>query len=101
MEEIEDKIVNATRNQIEGIKESVFWKDVERETALWKKGFDIELRSIVNDASESNPSTASILLHMGEINGRIKAVDYLLSLPDIFLQILEDQKNDSERNRTD
>ena len=36
-------------------------------------------------------------LHMGDINGRQKAVDDFLALPDVFLQILEDKKDDSRR----
>jgi hypothetical protein len=34
---------------------------------------------------------------MGDLNGRQKAVDYLLSLPDVFLQILEDKKQPTEK----
>jgi len=37
---------------------------------------------------------------MGDINGRIKAVNYVSNLPDLFLQILESQKpNDYETDR--
>ena len=90
--------VRATRNQIEDIKESLFWKDLEIELGAWKKGFEIEMGSIVQEAETENPSTASVLLHMGDINGRAKAVDYLLSIPDIFLQILEEQKDDNRRD---
>lgn len=89
--------VRATKDQIQDIKESLFWKDVEIELGAWKKGFETEMGSIVQGAETENPSTASVLLHMGDVNGRIKAVDYLLSLPDIFLQILEEQKDDSRR----
>ena len=85
--------VRATRDQIEEFKSSILWKDIKRELGAWKTGFRQELESIVTDASDNNPSTASVLLHMGDINGRIKTVDYLLSIPDVFLQILEDQKS--------
>ena len=63
----------------------------------WKEGFRREQDSIVDEAATTNPSTASVLFHMGDLNGRIKAVDYMLSLPDLFLSILEDKKNDSGR----
>ncbi len=87
--------VRATRDQIEEIKNSFFWKDIKRELAQWKIGFMHESSNIVDDAATNNPSTASVLLHMGDINGRIKTVEYLLSLPDIFLDLLEDKEDDS------
>ena len=49
------------------------------------------MMGIVSDAEAENPSTAAVLMHMGDINGRVKAVDYLLELPKIFLQVLEDE----------
>ena len=95
----DDKLmtVRATREQITDFIESLLWKDMKRELGAWKKGFDNEMKTIVDDAASTNPSTANVLLHMGDLNGRLKAVDYLLSLPNIFLQILEDQKDDSKR----
>lgn len=92
---MDDKVmtVHATRDQINDFKQSILWKDIKRELGAWKKGFKIEQDSIVDDAGENNPSTASVLLHLGDLNGRQKAVNYLLQLPDIFLQILEDQKD--------
>lgn len=89
--------VFSTKNQIEGFKDSLIWKDICRELAVWKKGFEIERNNVVPDAAEANHTTANVLMHMGSIDGRIKAIDYLLSLPNIFLSILEDEKNDSKR----
>ena len=91
----EEIIIKATKNQIEEFKSSMIWIDFIEELNSWKEGFKREMDSIVDDASSNNPSTASVLLHMGDLNGRIKAVNYMLSLPDIFLQILEDKKDDS------
>ena len=59
-----------------------------------------EMLSIVDEAESSNPSTASVLLHMGDLNGRQKAVDYFLSLPDVFLNIIEEMKENKD-NKTD
>ena len=87
-------IVRATRDQIKEFMDSILWKDIKRELGVWKKAFRAEGESIVEDTEENNSSTANVLLHMGDISGRIKTVDYLLSLPTIFLQILEDQKED-------
>lgn len=97
----EQMMIRATRDQIEEFKTSMLWKDIKRELGVWKKGFEQERAAIVDDAADKNLTSATVLMHLGDINGRIKAVDYLLSLPNIFLQILEDQVNDSERKRTD
>ena len=94
-------VVRSTKGEIERFIDSILWKDIKRELGAWKKGFKTESESIVDDAAETNPSTAAVLMHIGDINGRIKTVDYLLSLPAIFLQILEDQKDDNRRNETD
>jgi len=100
---MEDKqmVVRSTKGEIERFIGSILWKDMKRELGAWKKGFRVENESIVDDAEEKNPSTATVLMHIGDINGRMKTVDYLLSLPTIFLQILEDQKDDDRRNETD
>ena len=95
---MEDEIrITSTKDQVTEFKESLLWADIQRELNMWKRGFEGEYSSIVEDAATTNPSTASVLLHMGDINGRTKAVDYMLSIPDIFLQILEDHKDDSKR----
>lgn len=90
-------LVFSTKSQIEDVKESLFWKDVERELAVWMKGIEMERSRIVTEAALENHTTANVLMHIGHIDGRIKGVEYLLSLPDIFLGILEDNKNDSKR----
>jgi hypothetical protein len=87
--------VRATRGSIEDFKKSILWADMIRELNAWKKGFEMEMKGIVEDAASENPSTASVLLHLGDINGRIKAVDYMLSLPDVFLSLLEEKKDES------
>lgn len=93
---MEQMKVNATRNQIEDFKESILWNDIINELSDWKVGFNHEMVSIVDSAASENPSTASVLLHMGDLNGRQKAVDYFLSILDVFLDILESEKGDKE-----
>jgi len=94
---MEDEIrITSTKDQITEFKESFLWADIKRELNMWKVGFEGEYSAIVDEADAKNPSTASVLLHMGDINGRTKAVDYMLSIPDIFLQILEGYKDDSK-----
>ena len=91
--------VNATRDQIEEFKESVIWQDIKRELFSWQRGFNKEMLSIVDEAASENPSTASVLLHMGDLNGRQKAVDYLISLPDVFLSLKEEEIREREENK--
>jgi hypothetical protein len=85
--------IDATKDQISSFNESLLWADIRRELLLWKKGFENERASIVDNAAENNPSTASVLLHMGDINGRIKAVEYMLSIPEMFLSVKESEQS--------
>ena len=96
-----DITVRATRGQVEDLKQSILWDDIVDELETWKEGFAQEMGSIVDDAAENNPSTAAVLLHMGEINGRNKAVDYMIGILDVFLSILEEKKDDTRRESTD
>lgn len=91
---LEEIKVRVTIGDLEEFKESLLWKDIRRELLAWKRGFESEMRAIVDNASSSNPSTANVLMHMGDINGRIKAVDYMLSLPEIFINILKDDQGE-------
>ena len=88
--------IHTTKDQLNDFKNSVLWADITRELESWKKGFNDEMLSIVDGAADSNPTSASVLLHMGDLNGRIKAVDYMLSLPDVFLSILSDKSSNLE-----
>jgi len=95
--------VRATKQQILDFKESILWKDIVNELNMWKESFNAEMLSIVDESASDNPSTATVLLHLGDLNGRQKAVDYVLGILDIFLSIIEskEQENDSRRNETD
>jgi hypothetical protein len=92
-----DLDILSTKDQLEEFKESLIWKDITNELEMWKQGFVAEMLSLSDDAAANNPSTASILMHLGDLNGRIKAVDYLLTLPDLFLQILEYKPKEEEK----
>jgi hypothetical protein len=88
--------ITSTKSQIEEFKESLIWKDIVTELDTWLEGFRQEQDGIVEDAATSNPSTASVLMHMGDLNGRRKAIMYVLGLPDMFISILKDKISDSE-----
>ena len=94
--------VRVSKDALEEFKESILWADMVEELKSWKEGFNREQDAIVDEAEATNPSTASVLLHMGDLNGRKKAVDYFLSLPDVFLSIIEQMKEDKDgRNKAD
>jgi len=94
--------VRVSRDAVEEFKSSILWADMVEELKSWKEGFNREQSSIVDEAEATNPSTASVLLHLGDLNGRQKAVDYFLSLPDVFLSIINEQKEEKDgRKQTD
>jgi hypothetical protein len=91
--------VRVSKDALEEFKKSILWADIVEELQSWKEGFNREMQSIVDDAEGNNPSTASVLLHMGDLNGRQKAVDYFLSLPDVFIDLLTSEKEDKNDSR--
>ena len=92
--------VNATRHQVEKFKKSILWQDIVRELNFWAEGFEKEQDAIVDNAESQNPSTAAVLLHYGDINGRKKATAYFIGILDVFLDVLEVKKDDTRRNKT-
>ena len=89
--------INATKSQVETFKDSILWTDISRELGFWLEGFDKEQSHIVDDIASKNLTSASVISHLSSLDGRRKAVQYMLSLPDVFLNILEDKKDDSKR----
>lgn len=91
-------VVRSTKDQIEEFKESVLWKDIKRELGVWRRLCTQEYSQVIGSSIGSNneQSSSNVLLHLGDIHGRENAVNYMLSIPDVFLQILEDKKNDTE-----
>lgn len=89
--------INATRDQIEELKSSIIWSDIVKELECWKEGFNAEMMSIVDNSVDENPSTATVLLHMGDLNGRQKTVDYMIGILDVFLSILETKETEETK----
>lgn len=98
---MEQLTLRTTRDQVEEFKSSILWADIIEELESWKEGFKREMESIVDEAANSNPSSASVLLHMGDLNGRMKAVDYFLSIPDVFLSLMEDKEDKHNKTKED
>ena len=91
--------IRTSIEEVEAFKESILWADMIEELNSWKEGFNREMLSIVDEAASGNPSTASVLMHMGDLNGRQKAVDYFLSLPDVFISLLMEQREEKKDGR--
>jgi len=88
--------INATKSQVSTFKESILWADMSRELNFWLDGFDKEQSHIVDDIADKNLTAASVISHLSSLDGRRKAVQYMLSIPDVFLNTLE-ERNDSKR----
>ena len=93
--------VNSTKGQIKRFQKSLLWQDIQRELDFWAEGFAREQDSIVDNAASDNPSTAAVLLHYGDINGRKKAVQYFKQILDVFIDVLEVNKDDTRLDETD
>ena len=71
MEDNLGTVVYSTKGQLEDFIKGVIWQDIVRELDLWLDSFENEQNNIVDDAKEANPTTASVLMLLGDINGRI------------------------------
>lgn len=100
---MKDLEILSTRNQMEEFKKSFVWKDLMSTLASWDKDLDIEHTGIVDSAIDENATSAKVMLHLGDISGRRKAIRYFLSIPDVIIEDLkqiEDLKeieDDTER----
>ena len=93
--------VNATRAQIEDFKESILWQDIQRELDFWAKGLEFEKEALPDKIVRENLTSAASLILYVSIDERKAAIKYFKSILDVFLGILEEGKDDSERERAD
>ena len=89
--------------QIEEFKSSMLWSDFKDELIQLATNaqleYDLVGESHVDDQGfKIVPNQSETLIHLGDIKGRRKAVQYFLSIPDILIQILEDKQDDNRRN---
>ena len=96
----EEKI-RSTKIQIEEFKGSFIWLDIVDELNRLAKHSLIEYDLVGEPHADGQgstvvPNTAETLIHLGDIKGRRKAVQYFLSIPDIFLQIIEINEGDKK-----
>lgn len=96
-----DEKIRSTKIQIEEFKDSFIWLDMVDELNRLAKHSLVEYDLVGEPHADGQgsllvPNTAETLIHLGDIKGRRKAVQYFLSIPDIFLQILEINKEDKK-----
>ena len=98
-----EREVRSTKMQIEEFKSSMLWSDFKDELIQLATNaqleYDLVGESHVDDQGfKIVPNQSETLIHLGDIKGRRKAVQYFLSIPDILIQILEDKQDDNRRN---
>jgi len=99
-------MIRSTKSQLEEFKESFIWKDLVDEIKTLGKLAQIEYdlvgeSRIDDDGHRIVPNSSETLIHLGDIKGRRKAVQYFLNLPDVLLNMVKEKENDAERDRTD
>jgi hypothetical protein len=90
--------IKSTKSEVEAFKDSMVWLDIVEElTDLNRRAqLEYDLVGEIRVDEEGNkivPNSSETLIHLGDIKGRRKAVEYFLNIPDLLLQILEDKKN--------
>ena len=91
-----EETILSTKEQLKEFTNSFIWKDMVNElnklAELAKLEYDLVGEPHVDDEGyKVIPNTSETLIHLGEIKGRRKAVNYFLELPNILMNILEDQ----------
>ena len=100
MEDYEVRL-NATKSQIEDFKSSILWQDIQRELDFWAEGLGHEKESLPEKIVKENLSSAASLILYVSIDERKAAINYFKRILDVFLDMLEEKKDDSERERAD
>lgn len=98
MEEEKDQLdvkIDATMEQVKQFKGSILWRDIERELKRWLEMFEPHNSMAIDLCIEGKMSGSATLTSMAEVRGREKAINYILAMPDVFLDILEERKDDS------
>jgi len=99
-DEVKDEMsveVHSTKLQLEEfIKESMIWKDIKRELDKWKSGAIQEYGRVVGDVIAGNSGVENPDMHLGSLYGRERTIDFLLSLPNMFLEVLKDKEDKSD-----
>ena len=91
-----DVMIRATKEQIRDFMSSILWKDMKRELGLWKTMAKNEYGQVVGDVIAGKSEMVNSDMHLGSLYGREATINFLLGLPGMFLQIIEDQIEEKE-----
>lgn len=99
MRTVADIRLRVSEDEIRAFMNSFMWKDMKAEMAAWRKMFEKEPMSLVDKALSGEENSTSTLMHLGDIHGRVAAIDYILEMPNVFLSIKEYEKQEKELQR--
>ena len=98
------KGVRSTKAQLKEFSKSFIWEDIVDQLKELRRRAQLEY-DVVGEPHKNDegylvvPNTSETLIHLGDIKGRKKAVDYFLSILDIIAQDLEIQESE-EKNKS-
>ena len=89
--------MQATKDQINDFLESFLWKDMRKELLRFKRDASSEIMGVVGNCinNDKGNNSASVMMDLGSIYGRVTAIDYLLMLPEMLLSTIEEKTNES------
>jgi hypothetical protein len=101
---MKEKVIRSTKAQIKEFTKSFIWLDIVDQLRDLKRRTQFEYDLVgephVDDQGfKIVPNTSETLIHLGDIKGRKKAIDYFLSIPDIIIQALEIEESE-KKNKT-
>ena len=91
--------IGSTKLQIEELKKSIIWNDIKRELDKWKSGASQEYSRVIGDVISGNSGIENPDMYLGNLYGREMTINFMLSLLDMFLEILKDKEDKSDGTR--
>lgn len=97
---MENKLYSA-KIELEQLQSSIPWLDITNTLERWKTGFENQQKTLIEDAKSGKLTNTAYLLNQGDLEGRVRLIEYILMLPDVLIHELENRKNDSRPKQTD
>ena len=88
--------IGATKLQIEEFRRSIIWNDIKRELDKWKSGASQEYSRVIGDVISGGSGIENPDMYLGNLYGREATINFMLSLPNMFLEILKDKEDKSD-----
>ena len=96
-------MIRATKEQIDEFEESMLWKDIVDELEYLKKLANAEFIDVgeprIDSGEKRYMTTAETLIHLGDIKGRIKAVDHFLDILEVLKGTKEAELEEEKLNK--